>query len=81
MIKSGLICEPDAAHIKSVVVNHCYNLIRKVNTLLHSFHGYGLMTLDLYGNNRRGNFKYFLRDRVLETCRYSIRRMFFLGFF
>ncbi|GBM27492.1 hypothetical protein AVEN_157195-1 [Araneus ventricosus] len=45
-VEMCFICEPDAANIKSFIINHCENLVRKVKPLSHSFFGYGLMTLD-----------------------------------
>ncbi|GBN93209.1 hypothetical protein AVEN_32487-1, partial [Araneus ventricosus] len=45
-VEMCFICEPDAANIKSFIINHCENLVRKVKPLSHNFYGYGLMTLD-----------------------------------
>ncbi|GBN12471.1 hypothetical protein AVEN_118300-1 [Araneus ventricosus] len=40
------MCESCAVNIKSFIINHCENLVRKVKPLSHSFYGYDLMTLD-----------------------------------
>ncbi|GBL79030.1 hypothetical protein AVEN_48983-1 [Araneus ventricosus] len=45
-VEMCFIREPDAANIKSFIINHCESLVRNFKPLSHSFYGHDLMTMD-----------------------------------